>query len=792
MRCSSLFLVLLAGASSMLLVHAQPVPKLNSISKPWIQRGTSARVTLSGENLAEARDIFISGVPGVAAKLIPAAESKVAVESSLGGITSVSRPDGKSIEVELAVEANAALTEREMRVAAPGGVSNPVSFRAGHLPEIESAAKTRRDDAQSITLPAVISGVLNNSAESHFFKFPAKKGQPVIFEVYAARDGSRLDSSLVVLDSAGKELARSEDAAGLDSVIAFDAPADGEYLLDLRDFRYQGGGDYKYRLTAGVLPYVAGGFPFGGQRGETVEVRLKGTNLTGHAKLLLHLAKDAPTGRQEIRASTPLGLSNPFPFVVSDLPHRSESEPNSSLAQADQLSVPGAVNGVIGAKRDYDAFRFQAAKDQRVVFEAQAFAFGSRLDALLILTDDRGEVLQRNDDSTAVDSRLDHTFKEAGLYHVVVEDLLGRGGDDFGYRLTAEIPRPDFTVSILPDSPRIRRAGRVPVRCELTRLNGFSQPVKIFCRGLPTGVFAEPLVIPPSGSTAGVLMLSASADAALGSFPLEIAAVSASDELKIEKIAQPLSGDKPVRQAYLTVLEAAPFSVASATLLANIEQSQSGEVEVLVERRGFNGEIKVTAEAFSPARDGMSRSFDFQPLVLNAGQSSGKLSLRAKPDADLGARHLVLKAEAEADGKAVADYSGPIPLATAQIPFVVTPSLKKLLVTALPESSGSAAAEAVLTLKASRRMNFAGEIQISIEGIPDGVKPVLSNIATNSNETTIKLIATEKAETGKDHNLTVVAAGTHNDRIYRFRSTPVSLTVNAPEKEPDAKVAATK
>src|SRR5207253_10107425 len=101
--------------------------------------------------------------------------------------------------------------------------------------------------------------------------FPTRRSS----DLDASRRGSALDSSLAILNAAGKELARNEDYNGLDSLLLFDASEEGEYLLQLRDFRYQGGGNYTYRLYAGALPYVESIFPLGGQRGQQVEVALK-------------------------------------------------------------------------------------------------------------------------------------------------------------------------------------------------------------------------------------------------------------------------------------------------------------------------------------------------------------------------------------------------------------------------------------------------------------------------------------------------------------------------------------
>src|SRR6185312_4126303 len=139
----------------------------------------------------------------------------------------------------------------------PAGVSEPVALNVGFLREItEVEPNEGTNQAQFLELPVAVSGVIRESAQSDFFRFKARKDQRLIFDVYAFRSGSRLDSSLALLDAEGKELARSEDVNGLDSLIDFAVPADGEYFISLRDFRYQGGKDYKYRLVAGELPYL--------------------------------------------------------------------------------------------------------------------------------------------------------------------------------------------------------------------------------------------------------------------------------------------------------------------------------------------------------------------------------------------------------------------------------------------------------------------------------------------------------------------------------------------------------
>jgi len=71
--------------------------------------------------------------------------------------------------------------------------------------------------------------------------------------------------------------------------------------------------------------------------------------------------------------------------------------------------------------------------------------------------DAQGKVVQQNDDAVGADARIEQTFGEAGEYFIRIRDLLERGGEDFGYRLSIRPPKPDFTVNFFPDAPRVSR-----------------------------------------------------------------------------------------------------------------------------------------------------------------------------------------------------------------------------------------------------------------------------------------------------------------------------------------------
>src|SRR5438094_434815 len=77
-----------------------------------------------------------------------------------------------------------------------------------------------------------------------YYRFTAKAGERISCEVVATRLGWDFDPLVRVLNAAGHELLVADDdsATGADSRLVFTAPADGQYLLELRDNRYKPGG----------------------------------------------------------------------------------------------------------------------------------------------------------------------------------------------------------------------------------------------------------------------------------------------------------------------------------------------------------------------------------------------------------------------------------------------------------------------------------------------------------------------------------------------------------------------
>jgi hypothetical protein len=762
-------------------VLAQTPPRLDSASVTWLQRGTTQEITLKGDALEGIAQVLVQG-GGVSARPGAPKASAVALEGSAGGLSSGAANSQQALTLHWVSTPDAALGPREVRVAGPHGVSNPLTLQLSDLQELpDPRTNVTLAKAAPLMLPVAVSGVLSTNTESDFFRFKAGAGKALIFDLHANRDGSPLDANLILRDTAGKELVRSEDAHGLDPFIEYTPVTDGDLVVEIHDLRYQGGSDYRYRLVAGHLPYLESLFPFGGRRGSSVELKWIGRNLEGVETLPLQIAPMAPLGRQEVRARTPLGHSNPLPFEVGDLEETADTEPNDTPEQAQSLGLPRVVHGRIGSEKDVDVFRFKAPADQRWIIEVQARAFGSRLDALLTLSDTNGAVLQRNDDAAGPDARIEFDAKKDAEYRLTVRDLTQRGGDRFGYRMILQPAdrTPDFGVRIGGGRFRVAQGGSVAVRCDVDRRNGFDGLVRIEPSGLPPGVWAAPLVLGP-GASIGWWVISANSDAALGYVPLKATALG---DHQGKAMTRPVAF---AEMAWLTVLPGVPFdlSVAPASLLA--EQNSAATLEVRVQRRdGFDGEVRLVAEDLA----GVS----IPAVTVPPGQARARLALQVAQNAETGIRPLMIRAEATAKGRSVVTHAPTsVPFTVQPIPLFLTAMLPgspffrtdpvRLSAVALPEGTSSEANQTEFVVKVDRR-GAVGEIDLRLEDLPQGVEATVSPIRTNKTEATIRLKATSKAQTGKEHTFRVAASSTHQDRIWRQKTQPVHLTLTAPETE---------
>jgi hypothetical protein len=271
-------------------------------------------------------------------------------------------------------------------------------------------------------------------------------------------------------------------------------PADGRYVLEVRDALYRGREDFVYRVTVGQVPFVTSIFPLGGRDTDRTPVAVAGWNLP--VDRLVVGPASASRGSQPVCVGTSVPVSNSMPFAFDTLPECAEHKPDNSPARAQRVTLPVVVNGRIDRPGDVGVFRFEGEAGQVVVAETIARCLGSPLDSVLTLTDAHGALIAINDDfedrgagliTHQADSRLMVTLPARGAYTLAVRDAQHNGGPEYAYRLRISGPRPDFELRVVPSSLNARAGGAVPVTITALRRDGFSGEIKLSLVGAPPG-----------------------------------------------------------------------------------------------------------------------------------------------------------------------------------------------------------------------------------------------------------------------------------------------------------------
>ncbi len=539
------------------------------------RQGTTFQVTLGGQSLEGVHGLRVSG-SGVSGRVIeynkqmnpqemqlvqeqlrelknrPPQRCDLAISNLIERLETfigayVQQPQCASIAnlvvAEITVDKAAPPGEREIRVLTPRGLSNPMAFFVGQLPEVtaaplltspkqilgkeaQSLRKRKRekakekdammgmemmqmassisgpgaqsdvdDDEVSLRLPCTVNGQISSGSVDRF-RFTARRGQRLVISVLARALVPYMADAvpgwfqpvLVLCDAQGREIAYNDDYRFKpDPVVLCDIPADGDYILALHDAIFRGREDFVYRFSIGELPFVTGVFPLGGQAGVAAAVDLKGVNLA--ETLLVPPTLEAGPGLCLLTARGRGGLlSNPVPFAIDALPDGMESEPNNTLKSAQPVTLPIMMNGVIGTPGDQDVFSFEGRAGQEVVAEVWARRLDSPVDATLRITDASGATLAANDDQEDLasgvnthhaDPRVQVKLPANGRYLAHLRDTQHQGGEAYAYRLSLREPQPDFALRVVPSRAAMRSRDSAALTVYAVRKDGFTGTIKL-------------------------------------------------------------------------------------------------------------------------------------------------------------------------------------------------------------------------------------------------------------------------------------------------------------------------
>ena len=397
----------------------------------------------------------------------------------------------------------------------------------------------------------------------------------------------------------------------LDPSVIWEPKADGDYVIEISDTSGAGGDAAAYRVEIEPAP-------------DAVFSMLPGFGDWNES--LRHVGFAIPQGgRRTVNVALPHGLGNtftePFDLVARGLP------------PGVRLVSPRVPAGHSSATR----WPVQLIADATVPASAAVFSLEAR--------------------------PVDAARRLEGGSRQNLPFINHSGGDAWRtvrlerFVLAVTDPAP-FSIEIEPPTVPIVRGGELAIPVRLTRHPGFDEPVDFDCDFAPPGVNPQPQATIPSGETAGVLKLSAEANARLGAAPLYVTAlvghgstvrplgalqICVSSQIVeltvaepfVELASQPESIRRGERKRFAwRVQHKSPFEGPASVRLLGLPKGLRVVEPLPVitnESREFAFEVEATDEALLGAVKDLSCEVTVQVAGQEVHQRSGKGTLRIDP-----------------------------------------------------------------------------------------------------------------------------------------------------------------
>lgn len=466
--------VLMAGE----VVWSAP-PQLTRCIPNAVTPGESADVVIWGEHLGSLSSVWTS-FPA-RCEILPPAEGTDA---------------NKQRTIRMTVPRELQLGVGALRTVSSDGVSNAQLLMVDDLPSVDAVDSHHElQTAQAVAAAVAVVGK-TTPLLSDYYKFPAEAGQKISVEVLAQRIGSKLDSTIRLLDANGLEVAINDDESGMgaDSRLRYCVAEAGNYYIEIRDMRYQGSDLHYYRLRVGDFPLVTTTFPLAGKSGEVTTLQVAGRAVEGIGPINTQFSKASPE-ISTLSVRFPQGQAGGFVTVLSD--HRDEkmeSEPNNDPKQATKVTLPCAINGRFMEAGDRDYYEFEVKKGQRWSFRGQTQRYGSPADLYLELLNADGDLLKEIDDVGNREGLLDYEFPADGTYRLLAENLVEDGSPAHVYRIEVDLFNDWFTLTLDKETHNVPQGGTFATTVTATR-QGYQGAIELGIDGIEVDVRVENNVI---------------------------------------------------------------------------------------------------------------------------------------------------------------------------------------------------------------------------------------------------------------------------------------------------------
>jgi hypothetical protein len=713
-------------------------PVLSNIIPRGGQRGTVVDVVFNGQRLDDAQEVMIYE-PG-----IEVAEFAVV--------------NDKQVKAKLKIAADCVLGTKHIRLRTASGLSDLRTFRVGALPAVaEVEPNSEFIKPQVIANNVTVEGIIQNE-DVDYFVIEAKKGERISAEVEGIRLGDTMfDPYVAILNEARFELATSDDAALIwqDGVASILAPADGKYIVQIRESSYGGNGASHYRCHIGSYPRPLAIVPAGGKPGTKVQVKFLGDvggELTREFDLPAAGGPNYEIFPQDDKGIAPSGMQ----FRLTNHDNSIEVEPNESIQQATKAGSAVAFNGVLASKTDVDFFGFTATKGQALDIHVYARRIRSELDPLLILYNAQGGAIASNDDANGTpDSYIRFNVPADGEYFLEVRDHLHRGGDAFHYRIeltpvsaTLALGVNEFVQYVEPHIA-IPQGNRFPLLINASRQN-FGGPLVFKGLDLPPGVVVESFGMSADQNVAQVI-LAAAPDAAIGGKFGQLTGTledpnnptPPTGQVRLPTVLVRGQNNRPfwtepTESLAMVVTQKVPFTLQIVEPKVPLVQGGQMSLKVVATREGdFKAPIKIEL-MLNPNGVNSSRE-----ISIAEGQTEAVISLNAAGNAQVKDHKIAVRGEATVG-------SGPIMVCS---PFVNLRIAESYLKFTYESAAVELGAETELVVKVEAVKPFDGNATVQLLGLPNKVTTAPAEFNKDAKELIFKVKAEADANPGNNKSL---------------------------------------
>ncbi|MEI6714942.1 MAG: hypothetical protein WCO60_14385 [Verrucomicrobiota bacterium] len=410
---------------------------------------------------------------------------------------------------------------------------SPIPVRISALTNIlegPQVASAKEAPTPAASLPGAFNGIISSAGENDFFRFSTKKGEVWDFRVFARALRSPIDSQIDIYDAKGTRIGGNDDAGNPDSYLRWTAPAEGEFILGVKDQQNRGGPLFTYRVEVDHPT----------------------------PKVKISLPEMVLNSSQERRAIV-IPQGNRYASLV-----RIKREDWVGAIQLDALNLPPDVVASAGSiEKAFDTVP--------MVFESSTAA---PIDERLFeITGKSLEPAEAPVPTVRVDHKVDITENgnRRPFYSSFETKLPVVVTDPIPVRIDIEMPK----ASVV-------RSGQLPLKVKITRSGDFNAPMELVLLHTPPGLGTAGGVKIPAGATEGILPINATADAPLKTWKLCVVA-----NTEIGKGPVWFSSG-------LFDLEVSDAPFAGTLLRTALSQNSSGQMKLKMEpKAGFEGRAKL-------------------------------------------------------------------------------------------------------------------------------------------------------------------------------------------------------